>query len=728
MSKKTSAFLSAVLFLATTINLSGCHKTDRQISYDSGAYSSHSFSIPQKDGYESILDRVLSDSENTVCIPVVYVKYDENKENVIDVVTDIYTVNDEGDLVYTLEVMGSQPPDAIIDDEYVYLGYSISDPQESNSSQNETQKKVAVFLNKKTGDLTRTIESDFDPRNIVNVSGGFVLVGDSTICMYSREGKEKGRVETGFVCYNDSIGFFEDMGRFFVVEERDLFSYVYHEVDFNNSVCIQKCSATEIGITTGDIDGQYFFNPDGEYKVDLINMKVGCIADWNSIDIRPPQNKLYTPSRRYHLDDNRFAISYEYYDESRSKEILILRYDKTIDRSGIVTIKIGGFGVYDDLMLQWAVYKFNTSNTDFRVILEDYSSKFGGNLEESVLGKLNLMKYFNEGNSPDIFYGTQFDYEYMGRNNMVFDLSGYFDSETELTETAKRLLFDENGACFQVFASYSLNGYYMRKEVIDAVDNLSLSSIYKYAKEQDITFSIIPAANIIDEAIRYSFADLWGAYDGNKKISQEELENMISDVVSIPRSDRSLASEDDVVNGRVLMFPRFCSSYYDEEDRANSYKEDFVFIGYPSVHGAIHLAEPQCLMAISTTTSNKEKCWEILSLLFSEDIQKQAIVSQRIPVTNKAMNILCESIMNPGSSTIEAWREMFGKRKEGNREVLDKFLTEIASADTLATYDWGLFNIIVDEIDSYYSQTRSPSQIAESLDKRLTIYMQENYT
>lgn len=85
------------------------------------------------------------------------------------------------------------------------------------------------------------------------------------------------------------------------------------------------------------------------------------------------------------------------------------------------TIKIGGFGVYDDLMLQRVVYEFNTSNTDYRVVMEDYSQRFdgGGNLDDTVKGKLNLMKYFNEGNSPDIFYGTQFDYEYMGRNRCI---------------------------------------------------------------------------------------------------------------------------------------------------------------------------------------------------------------------------------------------------------------------------------------------------------------------
>ena len=727
--------LSLILLVAITMNTCGCGKKNKY-EYTSGAYTFSSFDVPEKEGYESIVKDIIKDGEN-VCIPVVYVKFDESLNETVDVRTDIYTVNLSGETIYTLEVMGEQSPAAVLNNEYVYLGYSTSDNQGSGTAiTNDSARKVAVFLDKKTGNLTRVIQSDdeFSPNYIVPVSDGFVLVGETTICKYSESGVLQSKIETGFTCFNDAPGFFEDNGRYFVIEEIDLDTIAYHEVDFGKGMCTRKCGSKDIGIVyPGTACGPYYFNPDGEYKVDLVNMKAGSVADWNSIDIRPPKTSLNTPSKRYALDDNCFAMSYEYYNRARSKEVLIYHFDPSIDRSKTKTIKIGGFGVYDDLMLQWVVYEFNTSNTDYRVVMEDYSQRFGGggNLDDTVKGKLNLMKYFNEGNSPDIFYGTQFDYEYMGRNGMVVDMSDYLKEESgfdvALTETAKNLLFDGNGACYQLFASYYLNGYYASQEVVNSVGDLSLSSLYSYSQEHSITLTSNPAANTFDEAIEYDFADLWGAYDGERKITREELEKMISEVISIPSSDNTLAVADDVENGRVLVFPSICSCYYDEEDRANSYSGDYVFIGYPSVHGSVHLAVPQCLMAISTSAQNKDKCWEVVSKLFSEVVQNQAVVSQYVPVTEKALNTLCESILNPKESPIESWREMFGNRGSGNQDILDKFLENIETADTIAVYDWGLFSIITDELNSYYSQNRTPSQIAETLDKRLTLYMQENY-
>ena len=34
---------------------------------------------------------------------------------------------------------------------------------------------------------------------------------------------------------------------------------------------------------------------------------------------------------------------------------------------------------------------------------------------------------------------------------------------------------------------------------------------------------------------------------------------------------------------------------------------------------------------------------------------------------------------------------------------------------------------IIDLIESYYVQNRTPEQVADSLDKRITLYIQENY-
>ena len=97
--------LSLILLVAITMNTCGCGKKNKY-EYTSGAYTFSSFDVPEKEGYESIVKDIIKDGEN-VCIPVVYVKFDESLNETVDVRTDIYTVNLSGETIYTLEVMGS---------------------------------------------------------------------------------------------------------------------------------------------------------------------------------------------------------------------------------------------------------------------------------------------------------------------------------------------------------------------------------------------------------------------------------------------------------------------------------------------------------------------------------------------------------------------------------------------------------------------------------------------
>lgn len=718
--------IACILVFSLFPILGGCRKNSKKATFDSGAYSSNTFSIPKKEGYEATLRSVLKDGEDT-CISVVYTQYDQD-DYIINQVTDIFTVDDKAQTKYTLEVMGNQPPCVVLKNAYVYLGYKNSDLEKSDGDQSNLQIS-AVFLDKKTGDLIRAIDTDFQPWYVTEISDGFVIVGNSTLSRYTTEGTLVKTIKLDFPCYIDNNGFFEDNGKYYIVEERDLGELYYHEVNFETGDCPVITSSQEIGVLGLEVQSKYFFNPDGEYKVDLPNMKVDCLADWNCIDFCPPKKSLFTPSHKYQLDDERFAISYEYRDNTG--EVLLFKYDPTIDRSNIESIKIGGYGVYDDPILQWVVYEFNVTSKQYRVVLEDYGARFDAyTAEERRKGTLALTTYFNEGNTPDIFYGSRFDYEYMGRNGMVIDMASYMKADgslnSSMTDTSYELMYDGSGACYQLFSGYLLYGYSVQEYVLNEVEDTSVFNLNQYAQNLDIPCSYSAASDIVDTAIRYNFADLWGAYDGVKKITHEELVELVTMALTtaVPPSHVPYASKKDVADGVVLMSNATIVGSIEETKKSD---DPFEYVGYPSIHGSVHLANPQCCLAISTTAKHPDACWEVLSMLLSEDVQKQSILAGHIPVTRQAIDSLTEISMHPDQVTDEVLESYAHNRKPVSQETVDVYLQTISKADTVATYDYGIFDIIYDEVNSYYSQNRTPEQIADTLEERLTLYMQENY-
>ena len=105
MRKKISVIVSGILIFLSLPLLNGCKKKEKTVLVsDYGAYSSIVFNIPEKEGFEAHLSSVLKDAENT-CISVVYSHLDQ--EGVLtDQHTDIYTVDDDGKRIYTLELVG----------------------------------------------------------------------------------------------------------------------------------------------------------------------------------------------------------------------------------------------------------------------------------------------------------------------------------------------------------------------------------------------------------------------------------------------------------------------------------------------------------------------------------------------------------------------------------------------------------------------------------------------
>ena len=698
------------------------------IHYNSEAYSSVSFEIPTKEDFEIVNYTVLPDGEENSCIVILYAQYSEKRE-IRNQITDIYTVDKKGELRYTLEILGNQVPCTVLENEYVFLGYRNADVN-NPSVELENAHRTVVFLDKKTGDQTRIIETDYDPYYVVPISDGFVVGGRSSLSRYTSDGTLVKEMDTGFVCFIDAPGFFEQEGRFFVIEEVDLGKYSYHEVDFETGKCSLAAAAEDIGLEGADLSGRYYFTSNGEYKVDLTKMQVHCLADRNAIDIQPPRSWLFYPGKYFSLDDERFALSYIYSDGTA--QILIFQYDPSIDLASKEIIRIGGYGVFQNELLSWLVYEFNTSSKEYRIVLEDYSERFSGvSFDEQRKGKLKLMQYFQEGNAPDIFYGAAFDYNYMGRNDMVIDLSAYLaglsDTEGILTDTAHRLLINEDNTCFSMFAGYRMDGYFMLQSDLDQVTDTSFSSLYQYAREKDTVFSDNWPARVMVEALQYRIEDLWGVYDGERKITHEELLELVKEILTLPEEVRTIADEEDVIYGKFLKFPMYFGDFYDEAIRYDTYREDFTFIGYSSLQGSIYPAIPDCSLAISSTATNPDVCWEVLKQLLSPVVQKKVLSQGEIPVTKEGREILVDTVSHPDQVTDPFLKSWVGKNAPADQDILLKYLSTCDKADSIVVSDVGVTEIIFDEIESYYVQNRTPEQVADSLDKRITLYIQENY-
>ena len=732
--KRAKTLLCCMLAGCIFISLLSCKneessETEKRISGNYG-YRSLYFDLPSKEGYKiEEIGEIFLDG-NAYCISLVYSHYSSSSKT-YDYLTDIISWGMDGEIKYILEISKIQIVRAIFSSEYAFLAYSNQDLLDEQTGRKDAADIRAdlVFFDKKTGETTRVIHPDMNAHSVFSLKGGFILVGERKIEKYSMDGTLVSVIQTDFSLPPSEISVFEDNGEIYLLSGDNEWLHNYYKLDFTNCRADYIVGTDTLSNDIISCTNNYYFTSDGEYKVDLRNKQKATIAKWNETDIRPLVMKGV--NHYFPVDDTHF-LRVCLYDDG-SGEIGFFTYDNSINNNK-TKIVIGGFGVFTDNLLQWAVYFFNSTNANYRAVLEDYTRDFSSSTpQEAQTSRLKLLKYFQEGNAPDIFYGDSFDYEYFGRSGMVYDLLPYINNDSELglndfVPSVRKLICPDAIHCYYAFSSFVVSGYFGLKSEFSSND-VSLFEIYEMSKSTGKTFTSTQSAPCIaGDALLYNFSRLWGAYKREPVVSQDELCQFVKICTDIGIDPAiqwgSLCTMQDVYNGQYLLSSSVSSNIFSFAADEKDVHDRIIFIGYPSIKGSVHLAIPNGQVAISSSTKNPDKCWELIRNLLLPSVQNKV---DTFPIRNDTLDLMCQSSLNP-ELVKDSDMKHFVLGHEAVSETVVVDFKEIAnSIDTVRTLDWGAYNIICEEISSFYEQQRSVEQIAETLDNRLRLYVEENY-
>ena len=542
-----------------------------------------------------------------------------------------------------------------------------------------------------TNECVYLISSDYSVCSMVEytVDGG--LADDNTYFYY--EGKDYLALDNGPVSYysldfeSKEVKYLnnnEDMG----LDYRSALYNGYYNLDDNTGDIIRFDPGSQENVICSNT---------GNMLIHPATHGTGCYDVW------------------FFFDDDHYAISYMYDDGY--EEVVLISPDESLNLADRKRLTVKGYDATSDYALMSAAYIYNMTQDSYYLLVENYDIyKYGyQTAQEAQTSKLKLMQEFSSGNAPDIFYGNNFDYYQMGKGGLVLDLSPYLEGSSVLNEQTINpdiyRLFYEDGQCFSVFPGYSMFGLWSSEEFTSGNNNMSIEDMINSDYSARI-FGEQYAADIADFAIRYSIRKL---VKNDSFISKEELSQIVGFAVNNgngPDSENSNPSTISAVAGHAASVylgyvgsaKVFC---YDQHALGNS---PLRFVGFPSIGGASHVIYPYGLVAVSSGTKYPEACIEFFEILFSQEVQRNIASHDFIPANNDVFDEMLQSTEDLRDGDIDAYRDA------------------VCTVDTVMINDWGLYNIIADEINSYYLQGRSIDSIADSLRSRIVLYYEENYS
>ena len=609
-----------------------------------------------------------------------------------------------------------------------YYGFNIYDL--------DTGKLVA-----KNDDLYVFMDGVFP--QVYECDNGFVLLTDDHIYNVSSEGEiisDMSYQEEGQLIADES-SFFELNGKYYLALDCDMY-ITYYEVDLSTKTLTEICNSKDVGFEymRASKYGKYQLDKEEScvYRIDPDNKsKIECARTQDML-IKPMAYFAGYDPKWFFFDDDHYAIQYEYPDGRI--EIVMISPDYTLNLSQRTKLTIKGFGIHDNYALVYTAYKYNTSQDKFLITLGSYDiGKYGySTAAEAQNGKLRLLKEFSNGNAPDIFYGSDFDYEQMGRMGLVIDMADYIkDSKVINKDTITPNIYDlyyDNGHCYQLFPGYTMFGLWSVDGFTKGNNNMTLDDMSSSSYSSKI-FGGHYASDVADFAIRYPIKKL---ISNGELISEDEMEKIVQFAIDnglAPDAEQSDHSNTDNIGKREQSV---CQLYV---GGINSFvgvqfgmKDKMRFVGYPTLNGSVHIVSPSGLVAVSADTEYPEECIKFIEMMYSDDVQKALVTGNAIPANKKIYNEVLEVALDRSKMSDDVYycalfddNNVDGHIEEISQEDVEAFKLATDSVDTIMTMDWGIYNIVVEEINSYYLQKRSVKDIAHSLRSRLKLYVDENY-
>ncbi len=541
--------------------------------------------------------------------------------------------------------------------------------------------------------------------------------------------------EPEMICPHKNNSYFLQNGKEYLgVTNDDEDTEIYYELDFENNTYKEAVRGRDLFETrqpeyTGNYTYDYY---EGNYcEIDVENKQVVPLGFAKNFLLRP---SLGSEQNTVFLNKNCFVKTYWY--ANGVWDITIIKSDPDMDLASRKLIKVKGDYAPDDKNLALAAYLYNSSQNEYYVTVEGWGKDYyWDSMKDGEARNLRLLNEFQNGDCPDIIYGYTLDYDYLGKAGVVMDVMPYISKSDIISDKKiRKNVFDamtKDGHCYKLFNGFEMDGYFCSPEL--ASGKVEDISIYEQDDLSERLKGKYGANDILSSILDYPIRS-FGAnerFTDNSEISRA-LNIAIKNGVD-PSETTATISSGDIFMDQIGTIPAFVN-------KAAEYGDSLAYIGYPSIGGSAHIMNTTGLLAVSEGSQYPEECFKFIEFMYSAEVQESVVSGRFLPVTNEAfdsyVNYMCNPDTIPAENPIlkilamDLYIVTDGNRAEYRKissKALQSFISAVDSADSVKTLDFGVYNILTEELESYYSQGKPVDEIAESLSKRLRLYMEENY-
>lgn len=404
----------------------------------------------------------------------------------------------------------------------------------------------------------------------------------------------------------------------------------------------------------------------------------------------------------------------------------------------ITELTIASFG--EDVELKRQVQMFNQNHLDYHIEIVYYLRS--DQPEDDGIAK--LQREIASGKGPDIInFGGQYAttdivgqytedlLPYLERDGMDRYFSNIFNA------------FTFQGSLYALPISFTLQTFAGSRDKLSEYNNWTMQEMMECYQKQEETVVLYPGETKKDVFGTILTGNMESFIDWDTRTCDFG-GKVFSDVLSFSKlfPDTLVWEEDFSVkktfeDGKALLLPLQLENIYDICKADLIFGETTKYVGFPMYEGCGTVIKPSTTMlAISYSSEYKEVAWEFISQFLNEQYQYEREAG--IPIVKGAYE---EKLIN--AQVIEYRTNENGKKEavskaqvlfEGEDPIEIYSISEeqamrltklIENADICATNDYQLYNILLEEAESFFDGGKSLLEVTDIIQSRASIYVKE---
>lgn len=403
-----------------------------------------------------------------------------------------------------------------------------------------------------------------------------------------------------------------------------------------------------------------------------------------------------------------------------------------------------------DWDLRAAIKRFNRSNTQYRIVVKDYSEY--NTDDDWTAGRQKLSTEIISGDVPDILACDNLPVRLYGAKGLLEDLTPYIQNDTALggenglVKAVVDALRSDDGKLYTITSRFQVQTAFASRKVVGDVTGLTMDEARQamtklqdgammmgyYTNQADLLQTL--CSNNMEHYVNWETGEC--SFDSQGFVQLLECVKLAPQEITddMYNNWQEYGPNTALREGRQLLCRTTVSDWYSLMDVKSYLGDDAQFVGLPDENREGNSFNTYLPLAMSSKSKHKDGVWQFISAYLTDENDYswgfsivQSKLDSYLAEARKRQSYTDEN-GNQVEYPIFSYTDDSGKQVDVyclEQEDYDALMALFNNTHRMYDYDGAIMEIIKGEADNFLKGSSSAQDVANAIQNRVTLYVNE---